>query len=59
MVSIKKKTKEAKDGHFIVKFMYKILGGSRVSTFPFRSIWNPCVPTKAGFFAWEASWGRF
>ena len=21
-------------------------------------LWNPCVPTKVGFFAWEAWWGK-
>ena len=26
--------------------------------FPSRSIWNPIVPPKLGFFAWEASWGK-
>ena len=26
--------------------------------FPWHSIWNPIVPPKLGFFAWEASWGK-
>ena len=26
--------------------------------FPWHSIWNPIVPPKMGFFAWEASWGK-
>ncbi|RVW97835.1 hypothetical protein CK203_021303 [Vitis vinifera] len=26
--------------------------------FPWRIIWSLDVPTKVGFFAWEASWGR-
>ena len=25
---------------------------------PNCSIWNPIVPPKLGFFAWEASWGK-
>ena len=50
--------KEAKDGCFIVNFMHKLLDGSRVFPFLVQSIWNPCVPTKVGFFAWEASWGK-
>ncbi|RVW72705.1 hypothetical protein CK203_056739 [Vitis vinifera] len=29
------------------------------SLFPWKIIWCPYVPTKVGFFAWEASWGRF
>ena len=49
--------KEAKDGSFTVKFMYKLLSGSRDATFPFKSIWNPCVTTKVGFFVWESKWG--
>ena len=28
-----------------------------VAPFPERMIWNPCVPTKAVFFTWEAWWG--
>ena len=26
--------------------------------FPSRSIWNPVIPPRMGFFAWEASWGK-
>ena len=26
--------------------------------FPGKGIWIPCVPTKATFFAWEATWGK-
>ena len=29
-----------------------------VVQFPNSIIWSPCVPTKVGFFAWEASWGK-
>ena len=25
---------------------------------PFKMLWNPCVPTKVYFFAWEAWWGK-
>ena len=50
---------EAKDGRFTVKFMYKLLSDSSDPTFPFKFIWNPCVPSKIGFiFAWETSWGK-
>ena len=49
---------KAKDGRFTVKFMYKLLSVSSDATFPFKSIWNPCVPSKVGFFAWEAYWGK-
>ncbi|RVW61029.1 hypothetical protein CK203_045822 [Vitis vinifera] len=29
-----------------------------VVPFPWNIIWSPCVPTKVGFFAWEASWRK-
>ena len=32
------------------------VGGS-AAPFPKKMIWNPCVPTKVGFFAWEVWWG--
>ena len=25
---------------------------------PVKMLWNPCVPTKVCFFAWEAGWGK-
>ena len=25
---------------------------------PINLPWNPCVPIKVGFFAWEAWWGK-
>ena len=28
------------------------------SLFPIKGIWVHCVPTKATFFAWEATWGK-
>ena len=38
--------------------MYRKLRYSIPTDFPWRSIWNPIVPPKLGFFAWEASWGK-
>ena len=46
--------KETKDGIFSVKSIYNILDSRRGVQFPINIIWNPCVPTKVGFFAWEA-----
>ena len=47
--------KETKDGIFSVKSLYSILDSRRGVQFPINIIWNPCVPTKMCFFAWEAS----
>ncbi|RVW15964.1 putative ribonuclease H protein [Vitis vinifera] len=43
--------KETKDGIFSVKSLYSILVSRRGVQFPINIIWNPCVPTKVGFFA--------
>ena len=43
---------------FSVRLMYRKLMHSLPTDFPCRSIWNPIVPPKLGFFAWEASWGK-
>ena len=49
--------KSITDG-FSVRHMYRKLMFSPPLDFPSRSIWNPIVPPKLGFFAWEASWGK-
>ena len=49
--------KVAKDV-FSARLMYKKLVHSLPIAFPSRSIWNPIVPPKIGFFAWETSWGK-
>ncbi|RVW23965.1 hypothetical protein CK203_092088 [Vitis vinifera] len=33
-------------------------GGWTPLPFPWSIIWSPDVPTKVGFFVWEASWGK-
>ena len=43
---------------FSVRLMYRKLMHSPSTDFPSRSIWNPIVPPKLDFFAWEASWGK-
>ena len=43
--------KASKVGGFSVKFLYKVLDQSPPLAFPCRSIWNPRVPPKLGFFA--------
>ncbi|RVW51874.1 hypothetical protein CK203_067969 [Vitis vinifera] len=50
--------KETKDEIFSVKSLYSILVSRRGVQFPINIIWNPCVPTKVCFFAWEAFWGK-
>ena len=47
------------DGGFSVKLiMYKALDLSLDTTLLFRSIWNLVIPSKLGFFTWEATWGK-
>ncbi|RVW49018.1 Transposon TX1 uncharacterized 149 kDa protein [Vitis vinifera] len=48
----------SKNGIFSVKSLYNTLDSGGAVPFPWRIIWSPCVPTKVGFFAWEASWGK-
>ena len=43
---------------FSVSSMYRVLERFPQVAFPFRSIWNPVIPPRMGFFAWEASWGK-
>ena len=50
--------KESNTDGFSVRLMYSKLVYSPPLDFPGRSIWNPIVPPKMGFFAWEASWGK-
>ena len=50
--------REAGDGRFSMKFLYKVLVASNSIVFPHQLIWSNWVPTKVGFFAWEASWGK-
>ena len=50
--------KESRTNGFSVSLMFRKLRYSPPRDFPWRSIWNPIVPPKLGFFAWEASWGK-
>ena len=50
--------KETRPNGFLVRFMYRKLMHYLPTDFPWRSIWNPIIPPKLGFFAWEASWGK-
>ena len=50
--------KGSRNDGFSVKIMYRVLDCSPQVEFPSRSIWNPVIPPRWGFFAWEASWGR-
>ena len=50
--------KGSKNDGFSVKNMYRVLDCSPQVAFPYRSIWNPVIPPRMGFFAWEASWER-
>ena len=51
--------KLTKDGCFSVKSSFNFLEAEReIDLFPKRLFWNKWVPSKMGFFAWEAWWGR-
>nr|CAN73158.1 hypothetical protein VITISV_017219 [Vitis vinifera] len=50
--------KVTSNGIFSVKSLYNDLSSRRAGLFPHGLIWNPSVPSKVGFFAWEASWGK-
>ena len=50
--------REAKGGLFSASFVYQHLFDIEAHLFPSKLIWNSWVPTKVGFFACEASWGR-
>ena len=50
--------KGSRNDGFSVKSMYRVLDCSPQVAFPSRSIWNPVIPPRMGFFAWEASWGK-
>ena len=43
---------------FSVSSMYRALDCSPQVVFPSHLIWNPVIPPRMGFFAWEASWGK-
>ena len=46
---------DVREEGFSVKLMYKGLDPSPAIEFPYCSVWNPVVPPKIGFFAWEAA----
>ena len=50
--------KDVREEGFSVKIRYKGLDPSPVIEFPYRLVWNPVVPPKIGFFAWEATWDK-
>ena len=50
--------KETKNENFSVKLLFKAMDRYENVVFPYKFIWNFWVPTKVGFFAWEASWGK-
>ena len=47
-------------GFYSVKLLYEALNRTDAEprSFPALFVWNPLVPLKVGFFAWEASWGK-
>ena len=49
--------KQSNSGVYSMKLMYKALNSPTFESrpFPTLSVWNPLVPLKVGFFAWEVS----
>ena len=50
--------KGSRNDVFSVSSMYRVLDCSPQVAFLSRLIWNPVIPPRMGFFAWEASWGK-
>ena len=50
--------KKEKNGSFSVKTCFELLEGGSQQSVPIKMLWNPTVPTKVGFFAWEVWWGK-
>ena len=50
--------KGKKNGSFSVKTCFDLLEGGSQQSVPIKMLWNPTVPTKVGFFAWEVWWGK-
>ena len=42
--------KETKDGIFTIRIGFNLLEGGRPHLELVKLLWNPCVPTKVGFF---------
>ena len=47
-----------KNGSFSVNTCFELLEGGSQQSVPIKMLWNPTVPTKVGFFAWEVWWGK-
>lgn len=51
--------KASKDGLYSVRYNLDLLEGVReTGTFPKKLVWNQVIPTKVGFFVWEAWWEK-
>ena len=50
--------KETKSGCYSIKSCFDLLEGGRQHQLPIKMLWNPIVPTKVGFCAWEVWWGK-
>ena len=48
----------SKGSIFFVKSFYSSLVGCYPKGFPASLVWNPWVPMKIGFFAWEVVWEK-
>ena len=50
--------KGADIGCFMVKAYFRLLEGASPHLVPTKMLWNSYVPSKFGFFSWEAWWGK-
>ena len=50
---------ESRDGAFSMRLYYKMIRGSTVVSFPWKSIWRAMAPRRVLFFVWTAAWGRY
>ncbi|XP_042977702.1 uncharacterized protein LOC122308443 isoform X1 [Carya illinoinensis] len=50
--------KHSGSNKFSVNSFYKVLTAQQHISFPWKSIWKVCVPSKVAFFSWTAALGK-
>lgn len=50
--------KASKNSIFIVNSCCGMLMGAKMGKFPWKMVWNSCIPTKVSFVVWETLWGK-
>ena len=49
---------KGKKWYLLCQNLFGLLEGGRQQLVPIKLLWNPVVPTKVRFFAWEVLWGK-